>query len=357
VKVEEQSDARLQWLGWEGYADGDLAAVFQRATGFGISGQSHISDDAAARKVLDERGRWDVININTPFVRDTLYPAGAIRSLSSRFAERVNNLTPPFSRFKAAVFAADGQLIGLPQRFGPFNLVINQKRLSVSTARDRGFRLALDPALKGRFGIVDYEDFNVMHIAIAAGLNPFYSLDEAAVSAFSRAATSILESACLITGDHLQMNAALIAGEIDFYISGGTYTASPARLAGHTEVRAVTPRSGPIDGKGAVAFVEVNALLADGTAPIAVGEAFLDFISSVEGSKAASLAAGACNPVVQMSDPAVFNLFTRRELEAMQWDDLEEDLSYCADYSIIPDYAKLLAVVRDEVKRRTDLVT
>ncbi len=357
MKVESESDTSLRWIGWEGYADGDLASAFRRAIGFDISGDSHISDDAAARKVLDERGCWDIININTPFVRDTLYPAGAVRSLSPRFAARIDNLTAPFSRFKAAVIGSDGQLIGLPQRFGPFNLVINQKRLSVSTARDQGFRLALDPALKGRFGILDYEDFNVMHIAIAAGVNPFQSLGEAAVPAFSKAAASILESARLITGDHLQMNAALISGDIDFYISGGTYTASPARLAGHTEVRAVTPTSGPIDGKGAVAFVEVNALLTDGPAPIVAGEAFLDFISSIEGSKAASLAAGACNPIVQMSDPAVFNRFTSRELEAMQWDDLEEDLSYCADYAIIPDYAKLLAIVRAHVKRRADLVT
>ena len=82
----------------------------------------------------------------------------------------------------------------------------------------------------------------------------------------------------------------------------------------------------------------------DGTAPI--GEAFLDFISSSEGAKSASLAAGACKPVVQMSEAAIYNLFPREQLNAMQWDDLEEDLSYCADYAIIPDYSKLLAIVQ-----------
>ena len=346
LKREARSNTRLRCLCWEGYADGSLPSAFQRATGFSVSGENHLSDDAASRKVLDERGRWDIININTPFVRDVLYPAGAVRALSPRFADRLNNLAAPFSRFKAAALGADDQLVGLPQRFGPFNLVINQKRLSVSVARDEGFRLALDPGLKGRFGILDYEDFNVMHIAIAAGLDPFLRLDEAAISAFSEAAATILKSARLITGDHHRMNSALVSGEIDFYISGGIYTASPARLAGRLEVRAVTPTSGPIDGKGAVAFVEVNALLSDGTAPIAAGEAFLDFISSSEGAKSASLAAGACNPVIQMSEAAIYNLFTREQFNAMQWDDLEEDLSYCADYAIIPDYSKLLAIVQ-----------
>jgi spermidine/putrescine transport system substrate-binding protein len=353
-KSEVRGPARLRCLGWEGYADGSLASAFVSATGFSVSGENHLSDDAASRKVLDERGSWDVININTPFVRDVLYPAGAVRSLPSRFADRVNNLIQPFNRFKTAVLGPNDELIGLPQRFGPFNLVINQRRLSVSLARDQGFRLALDPGLKGRFGILDYEDFNVMHIAIAAGVNPFERLDEVAVSTFSEAATIIMRSARLATGDHHRMNAALISGEIDFYISGGTYTASSARLADHLEVRAVTPIGGPIDEKGAVAFVEVNALLGDGAAPPYVGEAFLDFISSAEGAKAASLAAGACNPVVQMSEPAIYNLFTRQELGAMQWEDLEEDLSCCADYEIIPDYAMLLRVLQSSSRRSED---
>jgi spermidine/putrescine transport system substrate-binding protein len=346
LKREAGSNTRLRCLCWEGYADGSLPSAFQRATGFSVSGENHLSDDAASRKVLDERGRWDIININTPFVRDVLYPSGAIRLLAPRFADRLNNLMAPFSRFKAAALDSDNHLIGLPQRFGPFNLVINTKRLSASVARNEGFRLALDPGLKGRFGILDYEDFNVMHIAIAAGVDPFVRLDEAAIAAFSETTATVLKSARLITGDHHRMNSALVGGEIDFYISGGTYTASPARLAGRLEVRAVTPTSGPIDGKGAVAFVEVNALLSDGAAPIAAGEAFLDFISSPQGVKSASLAAGACNPVVQMSDAAIYNLFAREQLNAMQWVDLEENLSYCADYAMIPDYSKLLAIVR-----------
>ncbi|SFV33685.1 hypothetical protein [Hyphomicrobium facile] len=346
VKRETRSDTNLRCLGWEGYAAGDLPSAFLRASGFRVTGEDHLSDDAASRRILDERGRWDVININTPFVRDVLHPAGAIRPLNSSFSERVSNLRTPFSRFEAAVRDPDYQLIGLPQRCGPFNLVVNQNGLSVATARDEGFRLAMESSLKGRFGILAYEDFNVMHIAIAAGLNPFVTMDDEAESTFRRTAATIFQSARLITGDHHRMNAALVSREIDFYISGGIYTASPARLAGHLEVRAVTPSSGPIEGKGAVAFVEVNGHLKDGRAPLAVVETFLGFLLSEQGAKAASLAAGACNPVVQMGDPSVRDLFTRDQLKAMQWDDLEEDLSYCADYAIIPDYAKRLEIVR-----------
>jgi spermidine/putrescine transport system substrate-binding protein len=39
-----------------------------------------------------------------------------------------------------------------------------------------------------------------------------------------------------------------------------------------------------------------------------------------------------------MGDPAVFDLFTAEELDAIQWDSLEEELSNTVDYQINPDY-------------------
>jgi spermidine/putrescine transport system substrate-binding protein len=100
-KREALSNTRLRCLCWEGYTDGGLPSAFQRATGFSVSGENHLSDDTASRKVLDERGRWDIININTPFVQDVLYPAGAIRALSPRFADRLINLAAHFQSLQS----------------------------------------------------------------------------------------------------------------------------------------------------------------------------------------------------------------------------------------------------------------
>ncbi len=336
----------LRWLGWEGYADGAFASTLRAATGISISGESHLSDDLACRKVLASREAWDILNINTPFVRDALYPQGAIRTLPERFADQVKDLPPAFRRFGPSVVNPENHTIGVPQRCGPFNLVINENRLSPSVAREQGFQLALDPSFNRRFGILSYEDFNVMHVAIAAGLNPFEPFDRAALTSFKRTAMIVYESARIVTDDHRQLNKALIDGDIDFYISGGVYTVSPARLAGRHEVRAITPESGPIAGKGAVAFVEINALINHPAAQPQAGEAFLDFIASDDGAVAASLAAEACNPVVQMHRASVRDRFTREQLTAMQWDDFEEDMSRCADYEIIPDYPALIAILR-----------
>lgn len=342
----------LRYLGWEGYADGEFQLALRNATGLDIVGTNHLSDETACAMALATPSAWDILNINTPFVRDRLHPQGVIRALDARFAPATGSLTGAFERFRAPAESADGATIGIPQRCGPFNLVINQNSLSVAVARDEGLGLARNPDFRGRFGVLAYDDFNVMHTAIAAGLNPFERFDATATLTFAATARTIFESAKIIADDHNLLNQALIDGQIDFYISGGVYAASPARLAGHLEVRAVTPNRGPISGKGGVAFVEINAILDHAHVAEHAATAFLDYILSDDGAVAASLAAGACNPVAQMHSPAVFNRFTSDQLTAMQWDDFAEDMSRCADYALIPDYDKLIAILRGAAKNR-----
>jgi spermidine/putrescine transport system substrate-binding protein len=337
---------QLRYLGWEGYADGQFASDLREATGLDMAGTNHLSDDAACAMVLAKPSSWDIVNINTPFVRDVLHPKGVIRSLEARFAAETKSLSGVFERFRAPAESPAGATIGIPQRCGPFNLVVNERSISADVARDEGFGLALISDFRGRFGVLGYEDFNVMHTAIAAGLDPFREFSAPAMAAFAAAARTIFEAAALVTTDHRLLNKALIEKEIDFYISGGSYTASCARLDGHREVRAITPSRGPISGKGGVAFVEINAIIDHPQLALAAADTFLDHILSDNGAVAASLAADACNPVVQMQRSSVFERFTPAHLDAMQWQDFEEDMSRCADYALIPDYDRLLAVLR-----------
>jgi spermidine/putrescine transport system substrate-binding protein len=127
---------------------------------------------------------WDIININTPFVRDRLHPRGFIEPVTGALAARVREIGNPFARFISAAINNEGHTIGVPQRCGPFNLVINRNRIACASARKQGFSLALEQSFQDRFGILAYEDFNVMHIAIAEGLNPFESFDDFAFQVF-----------------------------------------------------------------------------------------------------------------------------------------------------------------------------
>ena len=223
--------------------------------------------------------------------------------------------------------------------------MVNNRRIDTGSAEDQGFALAADPAHRHRFGILEYDDFNLFHLCIAAGLNPYESLDAAQERLVEQVAPSWYESALLASDNHHVLKRALIDGDIDFYLSGGVYTVSPARLAGHTHLRAVTPRRGPIDGRGGIAFTEITSVLhhAD-TSPLA--QTFLAYLLEPETAIRAAFVEGTCNPVAQMGEPRVFNAFSTQQLEAIQWDNLLEDVSRCADYRLMPNHDSLLTRLR-----------
>ena len=141
------------------------------------------------------------------------------------------------------------------------------------------------------------------------------------------------------------MNQAFVAGEIDFHMTGGTYSASPARADGFLNIRGITPKRGPLpDGKGGVAWIEITSVVNNPqVSPLA--EDFLEYVQSPEMSHTVAFAEGTFNPVTQMGDPECFKLFTKDELEAIQWDSLEEEMAGSAEYDIVPDYDKLLDIM------------
>ena len=55
-----------------------------------------------------------------------------------------------------------------------------------------------------------------------------------------------------------------------------------------------------------------------------------------------AFAEGTFNPVTQMGNPKCFERFTAEELDAIQWDSLEEEMARSVEYDIVPDYDQAL---------------
>jgi len=258
-------------------------------------------------------------------------------------------MAPAFKEPYPLAFADDGELIGMPQRYGPFSFVVNTDKISQKTAEEEGWNLFLDPSMKGRYGVLTYDNWNVIHMCITAGVNPFKPLEEADFVAFKETAETIFGGAKLLSDDLVAMNTALVNGEIDAYFTGGTYTASPARLDGLSNIRAITPKSGPIDGKGGVAWIELTSLV-NNPKPTTLAEDFLEFVQQPEIAKAVGFAEGTYNPVSQMGDPKVFSLWSAEELDAIQWDTIEEEMSLSVEYDKVASYDELITIY-NAVKR------
>jgi len=337
---------QMNILCWEGYNSDEVLGPFRKANpAASVRAESGTSDPDMINKLrAGEVNVWDLINLNQPWARDVLYPSGLIKPLNKeRFTPYFEKMLPSFAAPYPLAYADDGNLIGMPQRYGPFSFVVNTDKISRKMAEDQGWKLFLDPAMKGRYGVLTYDNWNVMHMCLTGDMNPFKPVDEAGQAKFKGVAEQIFGGAKLLTDDLVAMNTALINGEIDAYFTGGTYTSSPARYDGAKNIRAITPNSGPVDGKGGVVWIELTSLV-NNPDPSDLASDFLEFVQQPDICKVVAFAEGTYNPIAQMGNPEVMAKFDADELDAIQMDSLDEEMARSMDYQVMPTYDSLIDI-------------
>lgn len=354
--AREASPARAGELGLlcrDGLGSAQVAGPFVQARGAELKVESIGPVGAAIKRLRDgETDAWDVISLNNPWARRVLYPEDLIRTLPRDvFEPAFERMLPTFKApYKWATDESGEQLIAIPQRFGPAAFVVNTDKISRDAAEDTGWSLFNDRKLAGRYGILQADDWNVLGLFLVAGVDPFKKHSPTEMDRFKETTEQVFRNARLV-GDAATLNQALVAGDIDLYLSGGVFSVSAARAAGYGQLRAITPRKGPMAGdKGGLAWIEMASLV-DNRQLSPLAEGFLSYTQEPAAAHALAVADGALNPVARMGDPQCLALFSKAELDAIQWDSLEEDMARSADYDLVPDYGTVLDMLN--IARRT----
>ncbi len=340
-------EKELNILCWEGYNSAQVLDPFRTSTGATVKAESLTNDPTMINRLrAGETNVWDLINVNNPWARKVMAPEKLIKPLDrAKFEPFFEKMMPAFKPpYKWAMDDAGSELLGMCQRFGPYSFVVNTNKVSRATAEDQGWNLWNDPANDKKYGVLESDDWNVFCICCIAGFDPFKVHSDEEVVKFTEAAKRVFKGAKVV-GDPATMNQSLVAGEIDFHLTGGTYSASPARADGHPEIRGVTPKSGPMKGgKGGISWIEVTSLVNNpNLSPLA--SQFLEYVQAPDVAHTVAFAEGTFNPVAQMANPDCFKLFTKEELDAIQWDSLDEEMAGSIEYDIVPDYDKLLDIM------------
>lgn len=338
---------QLNILCWEGYNSDDVLNPFrQRHPGATVRAESGTSDPEMINRLrAGGLAQWDLINVNQAWARGELAKENLIKPLSKeRFLPHFEKMSPEFaSPPYPMAFSESGDLMGLPQRYGSFCFVVNTDKISQDMAEDQGWNLFLDEAMKGRYGVLTYDNWNVMHLCLTAGFDPFKPVSDENIEKYTTVAKQIMGNARVMTDDLVAMNTALINGEIDCYFTGGVFSCSGARYDGLSNVRGITPRSGPVDGKGGIVWVEITSAV-NNPDPSDLAEDFLEYVQEPEIAVLVASGGGTLNPITQMGNPEVMALFDEDQLDAMQVDTLSEDLSRCIEFDEVPSYDQLLAI-------------
>lgn len=353
-RLAAQTDRPLSLLTWDAYADPKLMDLWRETHGGDIRAQIHISDPTSVNRLrAGETSVWDFINVNNPWARNVMWPAGLIRDLPrERFDPLYAEMKPKFQLpYKWAMSEDQEHLLGIVQRYETFDFVVNPDVISPQMAKDEGWDLFNNPDFSGRYGILAYEDWNVMDICMGAGVHPFTEKSEEDVAKFEETCNRWIENAALITTDFVQLNLAILNGEIDLYFTGGTYTTAAARLEGVEQLYAVTPNSGPADGKGGINWIELNSAVANPDFNPAAFD-FLEFITTVDAAEIVARGNGNLQPVSQMANPELMSRFTADELAAIQWDEFDERIGNAVEFDIVPDYDRLYDIYSAAMRAR-----
>lgn len=337
----------LNILCWEGYNSAQVLDPFRELKGATVKAESLTNDPTMINRLrAGEINVWDLINVNNPWARKIMWPENLIRPIDrAAFEPFFEKMLPAFKPpYKWAMDDSGEVMLGSCQRFGPYSFVVNTDKVSRATAEDQGWDLWNDPANAGKYGVLESDDWNVFDICCIAGFDPFVTHTDDEAAKFEDTARRVFKGAKVV-GDIATMNQAFISGEIDFHMTGGTYSASPARADGATNIRGITPLRGPMEGgKGGISWIEVTSVVNNpDVSPLA--EEFLKYVQDPEVAHVVAFAEGTFNPVAQMGNPDCFSLFTAEELDAIQWDSLEEEMARSIEYDIVPDYDRLLDIM------------
>ncbi len=337
---------------WEGYTEEPVLDPFAREVGANINAQMLISDPSAVNNLRSGGvSTWDIINLNNAWQRKELYPEGLIVPLDAeKFKPLYQMNTEGFQwPYHWAMDASGEKLLGMIQRYGPSAMAINSDTVDPKTIETGGYMEMIEGA-KGQYGILDYENWVIMHTCMAAGFTPFRKHTDAEMAAYRDLIFKVFNNAKKVSDDQATLARDMITGEIVGTFPGSVYTVSAPRNEGETQIMCVVPKEGieetrtadKPDGQAGIIWIEVTSLVANPD-PTPLAEAFLIYCHTPEAAyRVSTKAPGTLNPVVQMGDQAVLEQFSDDELESIQWGDggawLAESVSRCIDFDINPDY-------------------
>ena len=346
VQLEEKGGV-INYLTWYGYDSEQVLEPFIKRYNCEVNCEFILSDPKALQRLrIGGTRQFHLITLNNCWAKE-MYKDGLITPLAKQnYRHHFDNMIERFTWPYKWAMSSSNDLLGIPQRYGPFNLVINTKVISPKTAQNEGWNLFIDPANKNRWALLSWENWVLYHICQSAGIYPFKSHTSREMKLVEKAAYNWFDNARYYTQDEMKINKSLVNKEIGWYCCGGIYTASPPRRNGRWEIEAVTPRHGSMEnGAGGIAWTELTSMVHN-PSPSPLADDFITYMQEPDASYHIAMAKSTHNPVANMASSKVMRKFSRDDLKAIQYDQLERDLQYCEDYNYNPDFNAMMRFYR-----------
>ncbi|MFO1056951.1 MAG: extracellular solute-binding protein [Dongiaceae bacterium] len=162
----------LRLLVWEGYADDDVVAAFEKKYDADVQVVYLTSDDEMWTKLKGSDGAdYDLFSVATSGLAKFI-DAGLAQPIDVAKIPNLANQLPQFKDLsKVAGVTRDGKVYGLPLAYGSIGLIYDVKRVNPPPT---SWSVLWDPRYKGQVLLSDTSEVNVTMMAIALGMpNPY----------------------------------------------------------------------------------------------------------------------------------------------------------------------------------------
>ncbi|MDL0126705.1 ABC transporter substrate-binding protein [Halobacterium salinarum] len=340
----QSSGETIRHLTWSGYEAANVQRPFEKKFDC-QTGVDLFTSNLDAFNRLDD-GAWrefDHATFDMAWLPD-LAEAGLIRPLDYEAWKpyTFDKYTDLFQRENGYEFAfldedynfdADGQLYGVPQRFGWASFALNTDVVSESDAR------SYDAAWADEYdvGVYDLPFWGVQIVMLREGIDPYATHTDAEVERIREATVALFENAAGVYADVGSLNTALAAGDIDIAFVSGNWINGSLRRGGRFEYEARVP------DEGGVIWVETTTML-KGSHP-SVSTNYLAYMQ--HGITAKNLmwpTIGGTNVVPHQSS---IDRLNRRQRTVLRIDDLQDIIDKSRFYTGVPDLDRLVSVWED----------
>ena len=166
----------LRILAWQGYADDDWVAAFEKESGADVNVVILGSDDEFWAKIQGSGGKdFDVIAVNTAQLQRYI-DAGLVQPIDTAAMPNRDNVLPRFRDLSTVSGTMrDGKVYGIPFAYDAIGLIYDP---AVVNPAPTSWSILWDPAYKGRVLAYDNGEHNFSIAALAEGVaNPFKLTD------------------------------------------------------------------------------------------------------------------------------------------------------------------------------------
>ncbi|MBZ0262582.1 MAG: extracellular solute-binding protein, partial [Hyphomicrobiales bacterium] len=207
----------VNWLAWSTFADPDVMAAFEKATGIKVNLIS-FGENAEAFAKLQQAGAkagelYDVVQSDAYWPR-IYYEKGLIEPLDLSSFSSAASLFPQFREFEP--WKTEQGLLAYPNTFTPFGVLYSKERYTISPD---SWEAIFDPAVSGRIAWFDAGDYMLPAAALSLGIKEPSTMSDADLQRVVDKLKKAKQHVKVMAATGAEMITAFTTGEVDVAMS------------------------------------------------------------------------------------------------------------------------------------------